>query len=207
MSLQEITLEALNTESFIDEQVSAIRKAVGNDIAINALSGGVDSSAVTMLGHKALGGQLKTYFIENGLMREGEAEQIDDGQGGVSQGVDQEDPTSPDPSGASGSNEFLSEGAHQSRANESGHGRRRGQTEDQGDVTDIASHHVSHCDHAFIFNGGGKTYNKFRGGSPECNDCQTDDYGCYTETSCKARRSFYKPLRAIVKHHKSYQAK
>ncbi|MBW2706385.1 MAG: ExsB family transcriptional regulator, partial [Deltaproteobacteria bacterium] len=43
---------------------------------INALSGGVDSSTVTMLGHRALGDRLKTVFIENGLMREGEAEKV-----------------------------------------------------------------------------------------------------------------------------------
>ena len=49
---------------------------VGNGVAINALSGGVDSSTVTMLGHKALGKQLKTVFIENGLMREGEPERV-----------------------------------------------------------------------------------------------------------------------------------
>jgi GMP synthase (glutamine-hydrolysing) len=45
-------------------------------MAINALSGGVDSSTVTMLGHRALGKRLKTVFIENGLMRAGEPEQV-----------------------------------------------------------------------------------------------------------------------------------
>jgi GMP synthase (glutamine-hydrolysing) len=45
-------------------------------MAINALSGGVDSSTVTMLGHRALGTRLKTAFIENGLMREGEPERV-----------------------------------------------------------------------------------------------------------------------------------
>ena len=76
MSVKEITLEALEPQKFIDVQVKAVREAVGSATAINALSGGVDSSVVTMLGHKALGGRLKTYFIENGLMREGEAETI-----------------------------------------------------------------------------------------------------------------------------------
>jgi GMP synthase (glutamine-hydrolysing) len=76
MSISEITLEELNAEEFIEEQVRALRSAVGDEIAINALSGGVDSSAVTLIGHKALGGRLKTYFIENGLMREGEPQQI-----------------------------------------------------------------------------------------------------------------------------------
>jgi GMP synthase (glutamine-hydrolysing) len=45
-------------------------------MAINALSGGVDSSTVTMLGHRALGKRLRTLFIENGLMRDGEPEQV-----------------------------------------------------------------------------------------------------------------------------------
>jgi len=51
---------------------------VGSGLAINALSGGVDSSTVTMLGHRALGPQLVTVFIENGLMREGEAQRVQD---------------------------------------------------------------------------------------------------------------------------------
>lgn len=76
MKIKEITLQELNTDNFIHEKVEEIRKAVGTGIAINALSGGVDSSAVTMLGHKALGKQLRTVFVENGLMREGEAAQV-----------------------------------------------------------------------------------------------------------------------------------
>jgi GMP synthase (glutamine-hydrolysing) len=49
---------------------------VGDGCAINALSGGVDSSVVTLLGHRALGDKLRTVFVENGLMRAGEAEQV-----------------------------------------------------------------------------------------------------------------------------------
>jgi len=74
--IKEITVQELNTEQFIHEKVGEIKAGVGEGIAINALSGGVDSSTVTMLGHRALGKQLKTVFIENGLMREGEAEQV-----------------------------------------------------------------------------------------------------------------------------------
>ena len=73
---KEITASELNTEQFIKEQVNMIRSTVGDGIAINALSGGVDSSTVTMLGHQALGGNLKTCFIENGLMRESESEMV-----------------------------------------------------------------------------------------------------------------------------------
>ncbi len=74
--ITEISAQELVPESFIDEKVEEIRRAVGEGWAINALSGGVDSSAVTMLGHRALGGRLKTVFVENGLMRAGEAEQV-----------------------------------------------------------------------------------------------------------------------------------
>ena len=74
--ITEITAQELNTEHFISEKVKEIKQAVGDGTAINALSGGVDSSTVTMLGHHALGEQLKTVFIENGLMRDGEPEQV-----------------------------------------------------------------------------------------------------------------------------------
>ncbi len=74
--ITEIAVQELNTEQFIHEKVGEIKAAVGEGMAINALSGGVDSSTVTMLGHRALGNQLKTVFIENGLMREGEPEQV-----------------------------------------------------------------------------------------------------------------------------------
>jgi GMP synthase (glutamine-hydrolysing) len=73
---KEIAAQALNTEDFIYEKVEEIRGIVKDGMAINALSGGVDSSTVTMLGHRALGDRLKTVFIENGLMREGESEKV-----------------------------------------------------------------------------------------------------------------------------------
>ena len=76
MEVKEITLEKLNPEKFIEEKVQEISSVVGDNLAVNALSGGVDSSTVTMLGHKALGDKLKTFFIDNGLMREGEPEYI-----------------------------------------------------------------------------------------------------------------------------------
>jgi GMP synthase (glutamine-hydrolysing) len=72
MKIKEIKAKNLNTEKFIEEKVQEIREAIGDGLAINALSGGVDSSVVTALGHKALGKRLKTYFIDNGIMRRGE---------------------------------------------------------------------------------------------------------------------------------------
>lgn len=62
-------------KKFIDEKVKDIYNSV-KGIAINALSGGVDSSTVTILGHKALGNKLETYFIDNGLMRQDEPEYV-----------------------------------------------------------------------------------------------------------------------------------
>ena len=76
MDSKEVKLESLEPKKFIEEQVKAISSSVVDGVAINALSGGVDSSAVTMLGHRALGNRLKTYFIENGLMRKDEAQRI-----------------------------------------------------------------------------------------------------------------------------------
>ncbi len=74
--LKEITLARLKPAEYIRDQVAALRAAVGDGIAINALSGGVDSSVVTLLAHRALGARLKTYFIDNGLMRAGEPQTV-----------------------------------------------------------------------------------------------------------------------------------
>jgi GMP synthase (glutamine-hydrolysing) len=76
MSIREIPAAELDCAAFIGEQVRSIAETVGKGLAINALSGGVDSSAVTMLGHRALGDRLKTYFIDNGIMREGEPQRV-----------------------------------------------------------------------------------------------------------------------------------
>lgn len=74
--IEEIKAKGLVTGKFIEEKVREIRETVGDGTAINALSGGVDSSTVTLLGHKALGRRLKTVFIENGLMRAGEPKRV-----------------------------------------------------------------------------------------------------------------------------------
>ena len=76
MGTNEIALEDLQTREFIEEKANNISSVVGDGLAINALSGGVDSAVVTMLGFKALGTRLKTYFVENGLMRLDEPQRI-----------------------------------------------------------------------------------------------------------------------------------
>ncbi len=76
MSVAEITLEHLDPEAFIQDQSRRIAEQVGAAKVVNALSGGVDSSVTTLLAHRALGDQLLTYFIDNGLMRQGEPEAV-----------------------------------------------------------------------------------------------------------------------------------
>jgi GMP synthase (glutamine-hydrolysing) len=74
--IKEITAQELDTESFTQDKIRDIRASVETGTAINALSGGVDSSVVTMLGHLALGSRLRSIFVETGLMREGEANEV-----------------------------------------------------------------------------------------------------------------------------------
>lgn len=76
MKIDEIKIQDLKPEKFIEEKIREISSIVGSGTAINALSGGVDSSTVTILAHKALGKRLKTYFIDSGLMRAGEPQRV-----------------------------------------------------------------------------------------------------------------------------------
>ena len=61
----------------IDEQVTKIRAQVGEDLVICGLSGGVDSAVAAALVHKAVGDQLICVFVDHGLLREGEREQVE----------------------------------------------------------------------------------------------------------------------------------
>ena len=59
---------------FVHDSISQIKKQVGGGLVINALSGGVDSSVVATLIHRAIGDQLTCIFVNNGLLRREEAE-------------------------------------------------------------------------------------------------------------------------------------
>ena len=65
------------TKNFIDEQVKLIREKVGKEKVLLALSGGVDSTTVAALLHKAIGDQLTCMFIDQGFMRKNEAAKIE----------------------------------------------------------------------------------------------------------------------------------
>ncbi len=78
----------MDATTFVHEAIEGIRNEVGDAKAISALSGGVDSSVVTVLGHKALGEQLEVIFIDDGLMRQDEAQEVKNAFGEMGISVD-----------------------------------------------------------------------------------------------------------------------
>ena len=66
-----------NSGNVITEQVAKIRAQVGDARVICGLSGGVDSAVAAALVHKAIGDQLTAVFVDHGLLREGEKEQVE----------------------------------------------------------------------------------------------------------------------------------
>lgn len=65
-----------NADNIIEEEVSVIRQTVGPHQVICGLSGGVDSAVAATLVHKAVGDQLTCVFVDHGLLRKGEVEQV-----------------------------------------------------------------------------------------------------------------------------------
>ncbi|MFB6244440.1 MAG: glutamine-hydrolyzing GMP synthase [Halobaculum sp.] len=66
----------VDTDAFLADATAEIQSAIGDDDAIIALSGGVDSSVAAALAYRAVGDQLTPVYVDTGLMRKGETEQI-----------------------------------------------------------------------------------------------------------------------------------
>ena len=64
-------------EAFIPKAIAAIKEQVGDGKALCALSGGVDSSVAALLVHKAIGRNLTCVFVDHGLMRKNEANEVE----------------------------------------------------------------------------------------------------------------------------------
>lgn len=69
-------LSRWNMKAFIKDSIANIKKTVGNDKVVLGLSGGVDSSVAALLVHKAIGRNVRCIFINNGVLRKNEPEQI-----------------------------------------------------------------------------------------------------------------------------------
>ncbi|HYE98052.1 MAG TPA: glutamine-hydrolyzing GMP synthase, partial [Planctomycetota bacterium] len=65
-------------KSYVDNAIAEIRRTVGKDHVLCALSGGVDSGVVAALVHKAVSSRLTCVFVDNGLLRKGEAKKVRD---------------------------------------------------------------------------------------------------------------------------------
>lgn len=63
-------------DQFVESSIEDLKKKLGNDKVVMALSGGVDSTVAAMLIHKAIGKNLSCIFVDNGLLRKGEYEQV-----------------------------------------------------------------------------------------------------------------------------------
>jgi GMP synthase (glutamine-hydrolysing) len=66
----------VDAEQFIEESIDAVREEIGDANAVIALSGGVDSSVAAALAYEAVGDQLTPVYVDTGLMRKGETDQI-----------------------------------------------------------------------------------------------------------------------------------
>src|SRR5690606_15896147 len=66
-----------NMGNFADIAIEEVRAKVGNKRVLCGLSGGVDSSVAAVLIHKAIGDRLTCVFVDNGLLRKGEAELVE----------------------------------------------------------------------------------------------------------------------------------
>ena len=66
----------LKPRKFVNEKVEWLKESIGSETAVAAVSGGVDSTVTAVLGHRAVGKRMTAVFLDDGLMREGEPQQV-----------------------------------------------------------------------------------------------------------------------------------
>lgn len=69
-------MEKFEPKTFVKNQIEALRKAIGKERALIAVSGGVDSSTCAVLAHRAIGDNLICIMLDDAFMREGEPERV-----------------------------------------------------------------------------------------------------------------------------------
>jgi GMP synthase (glutamine-hydrolysing) len=71
-----VSVESFDVKSFVETQIKEIKKSIGNEKALVAVSGGVDSSTCAVLTHRAIGENLVCVMLDDAFMREGEPEHV-----------------------------------------------------------------------------------------------------------------------------------
>ena len=69
-------LQDWTPNSFVETTIESLKQQIGNDKVVLGLSGGVDSSVASILLHKAIGKNLNCIFVDNGLLRKNEFEEV-----------------------------------------------------------------------------------------------------------------------------------
>ena len=69
-------MSVLDVAKFVEEQVKAVRDVLGDEKALIAVSGGVDSTVSAVITHRAIGDNLACVFIDDNFMRLGEPERV-----------------------------------------------------------------------------------------------------------------------------------
>lgn len=75
--IRKITKENWNAKEYAEKTIKEVKEAIGDGKAICAMSGGVDSAVAALMVHKAIGANLTSIFVDTGLMRKGEGDEVE----------------------------------------------------------------------------------------------------------------------------------
>lgn len=75
--IRRITKENWNAKEYAEKTIKEVKEAIGDGKAICAMSGGVDSAVAALMVHKAIGANLTSIFVDTGLMRKGEGDEVE----------------------------------------------------------------------------------------------------------------------------------